>query len=378
MWRKTILLCIDGLDPDYVAAARTPTLDAIARAGFFTLGRAVLPSVTNVNNASILTGEFPQAHGIASNYWYDPVTGQGRFIETADYLRCPTVLERASKAGLRSALLVTKEKLLHFLGRGTAIALSAERPPVEAIRAVGEPASIYSAEIDYWQLRALRWLLRTFDPDLVYCSTTDYVMHMFGPESPEAISHVERLDALLGEVLEASDGYQMLITADHGMREKSVAMDLVALLSARGMRATFVPPIKDRYVVHHHNMGGAGYLYLAPERVDEAASVLRETAGIEAVYTRSEAVERFRLPADRIGDVFVLAAADTVFTEPGTIETIGAPVRLRSHGGLHEARVPIWGYRAQVPVERLCWHLDLVRSLELPEPELGSEDRVQK
>lgn len=369
MRRKTVLICIDGLDPDYLETARTPALDAIARAGFFTIGRGVLPSVTNVNNASILTGTFPETHGIASNYWYDPVTGQGRFIETAEYLRAPTALECAARAGLRTALLVTKEKLLHFLGRGAMIAFSAERPPAQAVEAVGEPAGIYSAEIDYWQLRALHWALRMHDPDLIYCSTTDYVMHKHGPESAEAIRHVETLDALLGELLEAFPEHQVLITADHGMRDKTIGLDLVALLGERGIPAAFVPPIKDRYVVHHDNMGGAGYLYLAPERVAEALALLRETAGIEAVYPREEAVERFRLPADRIGDLFVLATPETVFVEPGSTGSTRAAVRLRSHGGVHEARVPIWGYNVEAAPERFRWNLDVVRLLDLPDVE---------
>ena len=369
MRRKVVLLCIDGLDPEYLEAARTPNLDAIARRGFFCLGRAVLPSVTNVNNVSILTGAFPNVHGIASNYWYDASSGLGRFIEAAEDLRTMTVLERASLVGLRTALLVTKDKLRRLLSRGVEIAMSAEQPPDQAIRAVGPQQSIFSAEIDYWQLQALCWVLSTFDPDLVYCCTTDYVMHLFGPSAPEAIRHIERLDALVGTVVEAFPDRQILITADHGMRAKGVALDLVWVLAAYGIEAVFVPPIKDRYVVHHQNMGGAGYVYLDPRDVDEAARILRETAGVEAVYTRCEAADLFCLPADRIGDLFVLATAETVFAEAGTLGAIRAPVRLRSHGGTHEACVPIWGSEAGLPTSSVSWNLDLVRLLDLDWPD---------
>jgi phosphonoacetate hydrolase len=363
--RKAVLLCIDGLDPEYLEDARTPNLDAIARAGSFGLGRAVLPSVTNVNTVSLLTGAFPDVHGIASNYWYDPSTGLGRFIETADYLRVMTVLERASIAGLRTALLVTKDKLRRLLGPGVGITLSAECPPEEVIRAVGPPDGVYSAEIDYWQLRALIWVLSAFDPDLVYCSTTDYVMHLFGPGTREASRHIEQLDALVGVLVQRFPDRQILVTADHGMRTKTVALDLVACLSERGIEAVFVPPIKDRYVVHHQNMGGAGYLYVAPEHVEEATLILRETEGVEAIYTRSQAAKQFRLPADRIGDLFVLATAETVFAEPGSLGSVRAPVRLRSHGGAHETSVPIWLYGTDFSTGAVRWNLDLVRLLGL-------------
>lgn len=361
--RKTLLICIDGLDPAYLEYARTPTLDLLARAGGFRVVRSVLPSVTNVNNVSIITGAFPEEHGIASNYWYDPATGRGEFIETAEHLRTPTVVERASDAGWVTAVLVTKTKLLRLLGRGATVAFSAEEPPVGVLEALGEPSGIYSAEVDYWLFRALAWVLRTYAPDLAYCATTDYVMHMHGPASPEAIRHVESLDRLLGELLASYPDYSVFITADHGMRAKTVGIDLVGVLAEHGIPAVFVPPIKDRYVLHHHNMGGAGYLYLAPAAVHEATAALTAVDGVEAVYPRDEAAARFRLPADRIGDLFVLADPETVFVEPGTSPSTRIPVRLRSHGGLYESYVPLWTCQSDVPAEAFEWNLDIARLL---------------
>ena len=59
MPRPIIIICIDGFDPDYLEAAEMPNLREIGRKGFMTTGRSMMPSVTNVNNVSIVTASYP-------------------------------------------------------------------------------------------------------------------------------------------------------------------------------------------------------------------------------------------------------------------------------------------------------------------------------
>ena len=63
MPRKILILCIDGFGPEYLEMSPTPTLDRMARAGKLVIGRSVIPSVTNVNNVSIVTGVPPSMLG---------------------------------------------------------------------------------------------------------------------------------------------------------------------------------------------------------------------------------------------------------------------------------------------------------------------------
>ena len=110
MYRKIMIICVDGLGPDYVEATPTPNLDKMASEGSFIIGKSVIPSVTNVNNVSIITGVSPQIHGINSNYWLDRTTGKESYMESPDFLSCPTILESAKKKGLTTALLTSKKK----------------------------------------------------------------------------------------------------------------------------------------------------------------------------------------------------------------------------------------------------------------------------
>ena len=98
MGRKIVIICADGLGPEYLAAAATPNLDRMAQAGVSGIGRSVIPSLTNVNNVSIITGTPPRCHGITANYCFDPVTGQEMFMESPQFLLQRTILQRAKDA----------------------------------------------------------------------------------------------------------------------------------------------------------------------------------------------------------------------------------------------------------------------------------------
>jgi phosphonoacetate hydrolase len=335
-----VIVCLDGCGPDYLAAAETPNLDALAAEGYHTIGEAVVPTVTNVNNTSIITASFPETHGITTNYMLDPSTGEERYMESADYLLTETAFRHVAGRGGKTALFTAKDKLKSLIRDGAAIAESAERPSQWLVGRIGPAPGIYTVEVNHWLLRAALDTLRTDPPDFLYCSTTDYVTHTYPPDSEIAQANVREIDRLIGEIANAAPGLEMVVTADHGMNAKSWGLDLEEILKARGIGAQVIPIIKDRHVVHHRNLGGAAYVYLRdPATEAEAAAALREEKGVEAVLTRETAARDYRLHPGRIGHLFILADRDTVFG------TIGAPrqeLSVRSHGSLHERAIPIY------------------------------------
>ena len=82
----------------------------------------------------------------------------------------------------------------------------------------------------------------------------------------------------------------VFVTADHGMLDKTRALDPGVILRNRGLAAEAVPIIKDRYVVHHGNQGGAAYVHLENEEMlSDALAILKErTLRIEDALTRQE------------------------------------------------------------------------------------------
>jgi phosphonoacetate hydrolase len=359
--RKVLILCIDAGGHDYLEASDIPNIQKLADIGFYQHVSSVIPSVTNVNNVSIATGSFPETHGITTNYHVDRETGKGEFIEDNRFLLAPTLFECAKAAGFaeQTALLVTKKKLLRMIGADADIAIAAEEPPAEYVEAIGEPEPIYSAEINWWLLRALRKVLRDADPELAYCSTTDWVQHKYAPDEEASQQHIAELDRIIGEIIDDQPEREIYITADHGMLPKTRALDVGRWLTGQGIASSCIPIIKDRYVAHHGNLGGAAYLFLKDRtQLSEAIETVHKAPGVEEVYTAEVAANRFRLHRERIGDIFALADPDTVF---GELEQTELSVSLRSHGSRHESDVPVIGYNSPWPANAFEHNVDVGR-----------------
>ncbi len=341
MPRTTILVMIDGLDPEYLDACPTPNLRRFAEAGFHVSGSGMMPSVTNVNNTSMATGHYPALHGIVSNYWLDRRAGIEQYVESGEFIRSDTIFDQCRRNGGRALLAASKDKLRRLLGAGTDLAFSSEQPTPAAVAAAGEPPPVYSLEVNGWTIDAARDALLRETYDLAFIATTDYAMHAYGPHHPESARHLAILDNSLGRLFNDIPDAQLLITADHGMSDKRRMLHLPAVLAQHGIAAQAIPVIKDRYVVHHSNLGGCIYLHLDdPAATADAVAALNQTDGVEEALPRDVAAARFSLMPERLGDIIVTGAADVVFGDPAEVTL---PPGLRSHGSRHETAVPIIG-----------------------------------
>ena len=341
MSKTTVIICIDGLDPEYLEACEMPNLRALVRKGFSNIGQGMMPAVTNVNNVSLVTGSYPEEHGICSNYWLVGGRGDGIYVESAEYILAETIFQRAQQRGKTSILVTSKDKLRTLLADGATITVSSEQPPEWVVSGVGPSPEIYSLEVNGWVIKAASYIMSLNPADVVYITTTDYAMHTYGPDHPQSQKHMAILDNALGELVEAHPDIALLITADHGMSRKTRMVDLKHALEAYGIRANPVSIIKDRYVAHHSNLGGCIFVYLQSPDLDEAVRVLQETSGVEEALPREEAAVRFRLCDERIGDIVVTGEKDVVFGDPREVQM---PPTLRSHGSTYELRVPLIGY----------------------------------
>ncbi|MDP6454918.1 MAG: alkaline phosphatase family protein [SAR202 cluster bacterium] len=353
MTKTTVVVTIDGFDPEYLDACEAPNLQELGRKGFLKIGKSMMPSVTNVNNVSLVTASYPEVHGISSNYRMIRETGEEIYMESGEYILAETMFQRATKIGKRSILVTSKDKLRTLLSDGATITVSSEQAPewVVAGPNVGQPPHVYSLEVNGWSINAANFIMTQHEADLVYITTTDYAMHTYAPDAPESQQHITILDNAIGDLLETHPDTTFLLTADHGMSAKSRLIDLDDVLGAHGIRAVQVPIIKDRYVVHHSNLGGCMFIYMDPEhlnRTDEAMKILSETPGIDDVYSREDAVEKLNLYHERIGDIVVTADKATVFGPSELSRELGGegkvPPGLRSHASAHEQDIPLIGY----------------------------------
>ncbi len=367
--RPVVVVCIDGSEPGYIEAAaatgRAPFLDKLLKQGTNRLADCVVPSFTNPNNLSIVTGVPPSVHGISGNYFLDPDTGKEVMMNDPKFLRAGTIFKAFQDQGAKIAIVTAKDKLRRLLGNGLRIgadgaicfssehadkATMAENGIENALELVGMPLpSVYSAELSGFVFAAGVKLMEKYRPDLMYLSTTDYIQHKHAPGTPVANDFYVMMDGHLAK-LDAM-GAVIALTADHGMNAKhdsSGKPDVIYLQDLMDQwlgtgKARVILPITDPYVVHHGALGSFATIYL-PEGADQAATAkkLAGIPGVEAVLTRAEASQKFQLPPDRMGDLVVVSTRHKVLgTSLSKHDLSGLTEPLRSHGGISEQKVPL-------------------------------------
>jgi phosphonoacetate hydrolase len=366
--RPVVVVCIDGGDPAYfdqcLRDGILPNIRRFMTDGFGAAADGVVPSLTNPNNMSIVTGSPPSVHGISGNYFLDPDTGAEVMMNEPEHLRSDSVLAAFSRLGAKVVAITAKDKLRRLLGKNLDLAngsinFSAEKADLcsievngidEVLELVGVPLpEVYSAELSLFVFEAAIRILERDRPDIMYLSTTDYVQHKYAPGTPEIASFYAGLDAAFGR-LEAL-GAVVAITADHGMSDKSrpdgspnviFLQDELDREFGEGSTRVILP-ITDPYVVHHGSLGGFARVYCYGETTPDAVRrCVEELAGVVAVYDKATACATFDLPFDREGDVVVISDADTAIGASEASHDLSALSghRLRSHGGIAERRVP--------------------------------------
>jgi phosphonoacetate hydrolase len=360
--RPTVAITIDGCQPSYLDDALNrglmPRLQEMLRnGGSYRLGRGHMPSLTNTNNLSIVTGAPPVVHGIPGNHYLAPSGEEVQLVDPS-FLRAPTIYAEMRRAGVKVLCITAKDKLRRLLADGDVPSISAELAHQLSLPAFGiddvvalvgrkNPGpyewdmSHYALEIGLAVTRAKGHL------DLLYVSLTDYVQHKEPPGGDMADRFYQRFDELLGEYLDL--GYVVGITADHGMHAKQNSDGsprvhyLEDVLEGGGIRDYHVVlPITDPYVVHHGALGSFAWIYLPDRYRERAREKLVALDGVEEVFFREESAVIYQHPIDRIGDISVAADARTALGKSRTKHDLSLVASgLRSHGGRHEQIVPI-------------------------------------
>ena len=364
-----VVVCVDGSEPacmeEAIRAGAMPFSARMVESGSDLRGDCVVPSFTNPNNLSIVTGSPPALHGICGNFVLDPDTGEEVMMNDPKYLRAGTIFQGFHDAGAKVAVITAKDKLRRLLGHGLdfssgrATCFSAEKADQASLSENGIEGvldmvdmpvpSVYSAELSEFVFAAGVKLLERSRPDLIYLSTTDYVQHKHAPGSAEANAFYAMMDRYWADLDRL--GATLAITADHGMSAKHDESGQPAVIYLQSLLdewlgesvARVILPITDPYVVHHGALGGFATVYL-PDGTDSDMLLnrLQDQEGVEVALSGAEASARFELPSDRLGDLVIISEeGKAIGTTPERHDLSELKEPLRSHGGLSEQEVPL-------------------------------------
>jgi phosphonoacetate hydrolase len=373
--RPTVVICVDGCDPEYVergiAGGILPTIASFARTGFLGTADAAMPTFTNPNNVSIVTGAPPAVHGIAGNYYLDRDSGREIMMTDEGLMRSETLLAMMAREGIKTVAITAKDKLRKLLGRnldGICFSSECADPGVEAMIGRRKP-DMYSADLSLYVLDAGIKLLDRGAAALLYLSLSDYVQHAHAPGAPEADAFNRAIDERVRRLVEL--GAVVGLVADHGMNDKALPNgephvifledELNNRFGAGAVRV--ICPITDPFVRHHGALGSFVRVYVRGDA--NVASLIDASAalpGVALALNGRDAAERFELPLDREADFVVLGDNNTVIGATRAEHDLAglAGHRLRSHGGLGEQRVPFILSRPLTPEYR---HIAATRRL---------------
>ena len=367
--KPLVVVCIDGGDPAYfrrfLADGAIPNIARFIQQGFSAVAEGTMPSFTCPNNMSIITGTPASKHGISGNYYLDTATGKPIVMTGPELLRGDTILSRFAAAGAKVISITAKDKLRRQLGKNLDlsngnISFSSEFASKTSLKENGiedvltltgmAQPDMYSMELSLFVLEAGIKLLEAKRPDLMYLSLTDWVQHKYAPEESEAKRFYRELDQRFGRL--AALGATVALTADHGMNDKSNRegqpnviwlQDILDKKFGKG-DTRVICPITDAFVGHHGALGGFVRVYCQGKaKPRDVIAAIAAIDGVEQALSREDVCRLYELPPDREGDVAVISRADVCIGGAEAEHDLAGLKghRLRTHGGVSEARVPI-------------------------------------
>ena len=363
-----IVICLDGSQKEYFEEASklnlTPNIDSFKKNGEDLLVNSAIPSFTNPNNISIVTGRPSSIHGICGNFFYTPSTGEEVMMNEPQFLRAPTIFQKYYEQGAKIAIVTAKDKLRKLLSHGLkfnesrAICFSSEKSDQTNLSENGieevnkwlgmEVPNVYSQGLSEFVMAAGVKILNEFNPDIMYLSTTDFIQHKYAPGDEVANSFYAMFDRYIGQL--NINNNSIIVTADHGMQAKSRsdgspnAIFLQDILDEKLGKdiSKIILPITDPYVVHHGALGSFATVYLDDKsKIHDAIAEIKKIEDIEVVLTNEEACNQYDLPRDRMGDIICMSSKNsTIGSAEKAHDLSKLKEPLRSHGGLHEREVP--------------------------------------
>ena len=323
-----------------------------------------MPTFTNPNNVSIVTGAPPSVHGIAGNYYLDRETGREIMMTDDRLMRSETILalmaarrrqDRGNHREGQTAQAAWGETSTASAFRPNAPTPRSKRWSVERSPTCTRPICRCSCSMPGSRCSSAR------AARLLYLSLSDYVQHAHAPGDPEADAFHRAVDDRVRRFVEL--GAVVGLVADHGMNDKALPdgePNVIFLEDALNDRfgagaVRVICPITDPFVRHHGALGSFVRVY-ARGGADLAALMAASAAlpGVALVLDGPEAAQRFEMPLDREADFVVLGDDNTAIGASRAEHDLAglAGHRLRSHGGLGEQQVPFILSRPLTPEYR--------------------------
>jgi arylsulfatase A-like enzyme len=356
------LVVVDGLGADALDPTVMPRLTSLAGTdGVRAEARAAMPTRTNPNHVTLLTGLFPESHGVTGNGYWDRTARRARGLDAAEAIEAETLFTVAETT--RPALVTMGAFSKAKLGRLFAAAPGRQRgPDVLWAPAAEEGGShVFGVASDGETMDAFLAAAAEREPDLaaINLSEVDRTAHAEGPQATgEARRHADAAIGRLVDDLHARgrwDRSVVIVTADHGFDDvrptperPEPTIGLAERFAAAGVSGVHV--VSDGGVAHVYADGiGAKTIDArgAATALGWAAAVAWREPGVAEVLARlpvpgvptlADVHPDWGLGNERVGDLVIVAGPGYEFVDAP--DPVSGGFR-GNHGSPREMRVPL-------------------------------------
>lgn len=357
MSRPLVVIDVVGLTHDMIGP-RTPCIARLAQQGFARPVRPVLPAVTCTSQATILTGELPNQHGIVANGWYFRDLAEVWLWRQSNRLMRGQRLYEACKQrdpGHTTAKMFWWFNMYApvdwsmtprpcYAANGLKVFDSYSQPDDlrDALQARlgvfplqhfwGPGASIESTR---WIVDATLAVMQEHKPalTLVYLPHLDYNLQRLGPADARIDDDIRAVDAQAGRLIDAAlaGGARVVVLSEYAITQARQPVHVNRVLREHGYLKTRREPLgwetldcgaSRAFAVADHQVA---HVYVrAPGDVAPVAALLRRTAGIDQVLDASSQTE-FGLNHERSGELVAISAPEAWFTYYFWLDDARAP-----------------------------------------------------
>jgi predicted AlkP superfamily pyrophosphatase or phosphodiesterase len=330
-----LMISVDGMRPDYVTSAHTYKLDLPVLRGFMDNGMyadgvvGVTPTVTFPSHATLITGVWPQAHGIYNNVRFDPFSrSNDNWYWYASDIKVPTLWHAASQAGIVTASVfwpsTTNADDIDYLLPAYPARTPDDANLIEALsRPVGYlkkiekqtgPFYIYDSVLAFDDLltKTSVSIIRDAKPGFmtIHLVSLDHFEHSTGPFSAETDNAMERIDQMIGKLLQAERANDpnaiVAVVSDHGFAATHTSVNLlIPFVEAGFVQIKRSPPYNQPSIASWKatmwNADGSAYILLHDPGDGQTLSGVRALLqrlqqnplyGIARILTHEEIVAR--------------------------------------------------------------------------------------
>jgi len=368
---QVYLVVVDGLDARAATAARMPNLfglrrDEPARTSIFTHARAVMPTRTNSNHATLVTGAYPEAHGITGNAWWSRSPGApAAKLDDAAQIEVETLFTLAHDALPRVTTFgaFAKPKLVRLLATAAGRQRAPDRvwSPSDAPENGRDAVTKYATDVATMDGVLAALTKQPADLTIVNIADVDRHGHGDGPGSAAYAAAITGADAAIGRLIAALHALGrwersvLIVTSDHGFDDvqptparPATVISLEKALGAAGVRG-----------VHLVADGGIEHVYADGVRADatsvgddgetlaQVAAIARRTPGVAEVLARlpvpgvpalATVHPDWHVGHERMGELVVVAAPGHQLVDPW--DDVDGRFK-GNHGGPEDAAVPL-------------------------------------